>query len=329
MARYLGALYRNDKNDIDAIEYNGKTYKWKIGDKELKGSNWRENGEASGQTLVNKIVEDFRGENPSNKVGESINLKLVDKNNNKAEMKINFAKEYKVSEDGSALYDAVNKIADSDYKKGTVKLTTSVTGDGIALFNNSQGKKHVGVDLTIDLCGNEYTFNENSVGSTGTENQGFHLEKDNKVTIKNGTVSVTKENKKIQFLIQNYCDLTLKDLTLVGGNITSYIISCNNGNTVLKNVNISGTHEKLVGIDVMHWPLNSEGKPNYTIAPTVVINNNDSNKIDGKIDVYCDEKDHLETYGGKPTLTINGGKFTGVISDHGTGVIIDNAGVIK
>ena len=330
MARYLGALYRVDSGKtIEAIEYNGKTYKWKIGEKELKGSNWRENGEATGQTLVNKIVKDFREENPSNKVGESINLKIVDKNNNKAEIKINFAKEYKVSEGGKALSDAVNKIADSDYKKGTIKLTTSVTGDGIALFNNSHGKKHVGVDLTIDLCGNEYTFNEKSVGSTGTESQGFHLEKDNKVTIKNGTVSVSKENKKIQFLIQNYCDLTLKDLTLVGGDITSYIISCNNGNTVLKNVNISGTHKKLVGIDVMHWPLDDKGNTNYPTAPTLVINNTDSNTIAGSIDVYCDEKEHLETYGGKPTLTINGGKFTGVISDHGTGVIIDNAGVIK
>ena len=340
MARYLGALYRSDKNHtISAIKYNGKVYKWS--DKlNLYGSRWTndvDSTEAKGKTLVSNIVEDFRGSNPINKVGEAIELTLVGKNNKEVSVKLNFAKEYKVSEGDKALSDAVNKIADSDYKKGTIKLTTSVTGDGIALFNNSNGKKHVGVDLTIDLCGNEYTFNEKSVGSTGTESQGFHLEKDNKVTIKNGTVSVTKENKKIQFLIQNYCDLTLENLNLNGGSITWCVASFNNGNSKLSNVNISSLYKKgnvdkvgeLIGVDIMHWPLDGKGNTYYPTAPTLVINNTDSNTIAGSVDVYCDEKNHLETYGGKPTLTINGGKFTGVISDHGTGVIIDNAGVIK
>ena len=340
MARYLGALHRIDEGKtITAIKYNNNIYKWS--DKlSLEGSRWTKDvnsTEPKGNTLVSNIVGDFRGEKPTNKVGENIELTLVGKNNKEVSVKINFAKEYKVSEGEKALSDAVNKIADSDYKKGTVKLTKSVTGDGIALFNNSNGKKHVGVDLTIDLCGNEYTFNEKSVGSKGTESQGFHLEKDNKVTIKNGTVSVTEGNKKIQFLIQNYCDLTLENLNLNGGSITWCVASFNNGNSKLSNVNISSLYKKgnvdkvgeLIGVDVMHWPLDGEGNPYYPTAPTLVINNTDSNTIAGSVDVYCDEKNHLETYGGKPTLTINGGKFTGVISDHGTGVIIDNAGVIK
>ena len=283
MARYLGALYRVDSGKtIEAIEYNGKTYKWKIGEKELKGSNWRENGEATGQTLVNKIVKDFREENPSNKVGESINLKLVDKNNNKAEIKINFAKEYKVGNTEGELAKVVEKIASSDYKKGTIKLVDNSSGGGIGLF---VAKGHKDVDLTIDLGNHKYTMTSPSVGSPGTESQAFHLEKGNKVTVKNGSIVVDSSKNTTNMLFQNYCDLTLEDLDLVGGNSTQYIISSNYGDTILNNVSIKGTYTggKLTAIDLMHW----ENISYKDKAPTLVVNNSENKEIDGLIDDYC------------------------------------------
>ena len=201
---------------------------------------------------------------------------------------------------------AVDAVVNSDGTNNvTVKLLKNSSGNGI-IFKNSK-------NITIDLNGKTYTINGKLVGSPGTESNGFQLLEGNKVTIKNGNIETTNA----AILLQNYCDLTLENLNLKGGNPTKYVLSCNNGNTVLTNVNINGSHSSLVGIDVMHWQ--GDG---YEIAPTVVINNTDSNTIKGKVDVYCAESEHK---GEKPTLTINGGKFTGTISNsNGEGNIIDN-----
>jgi len=55
LARYLGALHRQDGATITSIVYGGVTYTW---DPEgtLLGSNWVD---SSGNTLVSKIVDDF------------------------------------------------------------------------------------------------------------------------------------------------------------------------------------------------------------------------------------------------------------------------------
>ena len=56
LARYLGALYRQDNGEsVKSIEYNGTEYTWNeaIG---LKGSNWANNG----TTLVSVITADYQ-----------------------------------------------------------------------------------------------------------------------------------------------------------------------------------------------------------------------------------------------------------------------------
>ncbi len=55
LARYLGALYRQDGSTVISIVYGGETYTWdaEVG---LQGSNWVD---SLGNTLVSKIVEDF------------------------------------------------------------------------------------------------------------------------------------------------------------------------------------------------------------------------------------------------------------------------------
>jgi len=55
LARYLGALYRQDISTIIEITYEGVTYTWdETGT--LKGSNWED---ASGNTLVSAMVADY------------------------------------------------------------------------------------------------------------------------------------------------------------------------------------------------------------------------------------------------------------------------------
>ena len=306
MARYLGALHRNDKGaSIKAIKYNGAIYTWDTKGT-LKGSNWK----YGSQTLVNKIVTDFR-ENAVNNEGQPINLVLVDANKNEANLSLNF-KSTLPAKVNSVYYDslakAVEAVTNAENKTGTVTLTKDSSGGGIGLFN---GKGHTGVNLTVDLAGHTYTMTSPSVGSPGTESQAFHLEKDNTVAVKNGNIVVSSKESGASMLFQNYCDLTLENLNLVGGDSTEYIISCNNGNTVLKNVNISGTHKNLVGIDAMHW------HKSYPTAPTVTINNNENNTVNGSIDVYCygEGKDDCLTES-KSKLLLNGGRYTGNIVKH-------------
>ncbi|MFA7628618.1 MAG: Ig-like domain-containing protein, partial [Candidatus Dojkabacteria bacterium] len=56
MARYLGALYRQDDATITSIVYAGKTYTWNTSGT-LLGSNWED---STGKTLVSQVTEDFQ-----------------------------------------------------------------------------------------------------------------------------------------------------------------------------------------------------------------------------------------------------------------------------
>lgn len=206
------------------------------------------------------------------------------------------------SEYYATLAEAVQAVVSSESKTGTVTLLKDTVGGGIGLFN---AKDAVNVNLTIDFGGFTYTCEDPAVGSVGTESQGFHLEKDNTVTLKNGTIKVSPDSKKTIMLIQNYCDLTLENLNLYGSDATQYMISSNYGDTVLKNVNIDGTNKKLVAIDLMHWL----GTGYADQAPTMQIQNDAGNTIKGSIDVYCYGTGAAECQD-KPTLTIYGGHYT-------------------
>lgn len=206
------------------------------------------------------------------------------------------------SEYYATLAEAVQAVVSSEGKTGTVTLLKDAAGGGIGLFN---AKDAVNVNLTIDFGGFTYTCDDPAVGSVGTESQGFHLEKGNTVTLKNGTIKVSPDSKKTIMLIQNYCDLTLENLNLYGSDATQYMISSNYGDTVLKNVNIDGTNKKLVAIDLMHWL----GTGYAGQAPTMQIQNDAGNTIKGSIDVYCYGTDAAECQD-KPTLTIYGGHYT-------------------
>lgn len=232
-----------------------------------------------------------------------------------------------------SLAKAVEAVVTSADKTGTVVLQKDATGSGIGLFNE-QG--HIGVNLTIDFGGHTYTCGDPAVGSSGTESQGFHLERDNTVVLKNGKIAVAEDSQKTIMLIQNYCDLTLEDLTLEGGAVTQYIVFSNYGDVVLNRVNISGKHNDLVALDVMHW----HGTGYEDKAPTLEVHNTSANMIQGKMDVYCyddnlgivqgcEDQSELTLYGGSYTVDPreylapgyvvkeNGGKF--IVSEKSSG----------
>lgn len=94
-----------------------------------------------------------------------------------------------------------------------------------------------GKNFTLDFGGHVYTLIGPGAGSEGTENNGFQLLKDSKITFKNGTVNIAPNAKDIKRIIQNYADLTLENMRFetknqVGGE--DYALSFNNGEIVFK-----------------------------------------------------------------------------------------------
>ena len=304
MARYLGALHRTKDSNIEAIEYNGKIYKWSKVLK-LKGSNWvlnvdsNETNTPNKNTLVSNIVSDANGEAP-------INLVLVDTNGNKANLTINFKSKFPAKVNDvyyETLAEAVESVTSSSNKTGEVKLTKDFTGRGIVIPSGS--------NITIDLENNIYTLNDPAVGSTGTETNGFQLLQDSEVTIKNGIINTSIESKNTKFIIQNYSNLMLEDITLEGSEITQIALSTNYGHVKLNNVGIKNDYKKdYIALDVYHW-VSNYGEAN----PTTVEISNSNKVINGKITVSCDGKEscnYCKTNNIKK-LKINSGEFKNIM----------------
>lgn len=97
-----------------------------------------------------------------------------------------------------------------------------ITGNGVR-FNDGQ-------NIVIDFNGKTYNVDK-TVGSAGTETNGFQLLKGSVVTLKNG--AMTSDTAKI--LLQNYCNLTLDGMTLdlSDKKQIQYVLSNNFGNTVI------------------------------------------------------------------------------------------------
>lgn len=114
-------------------------------------------------------------------------------------------------------YESLQEAVSEVPAGGTVALTDNVMGNGVKVDDNKE--------FTLDLGGFTYTVDGGLVGSAGTETNGFQLLQGNDITIKNGRIS----SDKALILIQNYSDLVLEDVDLVGGATTQYVLSNNCG----------------------------------------------------------------------------------------------------
>lgn len=68
-------------------------------------------------------------------------------------------------------------------------------------------------------------------GSPGTKTQAFQFLKDSNIYLKNGTI----ESDDAKMMIQNYSNLTLDNVKVIGGTKAQYVVSNNYGNVVFKN----------------------------------------------------------------------------------------------
>ena len=202
-----------------------------------------------------------------------------------------------ISRDGLA--DALQDVAVAGNKDVSIQIAQDVADvTGIKTAN--------GNSLKVDFGGNTVSVAQ-PVGSAGTETNGMQLLQGSTVTLKNGTYKPA--SAAVQILVQNYCDLTLEDVTLDGtsGSNCGYILSSNCGDVVIKgDTDIIASAGK-IALDVMHW----EGTGYEDEGTSITFDETMTGTVDGKIEVYCYRGGQTvkPVTDGGAALTIKGGTF--------------------
>lgn len=142
-------------------------------------------------------------------------------------------------------------------------------------------KVQSGQNVIIDFNGLTYNVTD-TVGSSGTETNGFQLLKGSTVKMMDG--KIVSQTAKI--LLQKYNDLTLEDMTLdmTESDSIDYVISNNNGTTTItgKTVIKADTSKGQVAFDVYYWPKNG-----YDTV-SVIFDENFTGEVSGKIEYASD-----------------------------------------
>ena len=210
------------------------------------------------------------------------------------------------------------KIGDIEYETLVEAVEAAVDGDTITVLRDCEGAG-IGLweatpkDITIDFNGYKYHIIGPAVGSKGTETQAFHLEKGSKVTLKNGAISAApKATSKITMLIQNYCDLTLDNMTCdcsENADIT-YVCSNNFGSLTVKGNTKIASASNRCAFDLW-FGLNKQGL--YDDGLTVTFGSDFTGTVDGKVEYGAQNVTRVPEWIERTKLEIYGGTFTGVV----------------
>lgn len=201
---------------------------------------------------------------------------------------------------GNKTYETVAGAVASvtDGTATTITLLRDASGDGIIIAS--------GRNITIDLNNHTYTVSGKTVGSSGTETNGFQLLRGANVTIKDGKIT----SDKAKILIQNYCNLTLQNVELDGRNLVGsvpYTLSLNCGK-----IQITGNTSILaetggVAFDLYYWP-----KGGYSEGVQVTVDT--TGTISGPVEVNTDSSGPAAA-AAKNSLTIQNVCFEGAFSN--------------
>lgn len=320
-----------------------------------------ENAKADGDKAPVEIVVEKKGDKVPNVTnGIKANADVVVAPAENVTVKVTTEGDAKVANGGKGT------VKDNDDKDITTKAAAQIgnikyftLADAIAAVKNDEVIKLIaevadakgitvpsGKNFTVDFGGFTYTCASDPAGSDGTKNQVFQLLKNSTITFKNGTINVKEDAKsQFRFIIQNYANLTLEDITLDGTNLAisdgrvNYTVSNNYGNVVFKGgTKIKAAATKGVAFDVCK----SNDNINYPEPPTVTVNTTDT--IKGQVEVTGGtlnvKAGTFETTGARrtsdanhqsPTLlvtsgnvTVNGGSFT---SEHDVAVRAEGGSV--
>ena len=227
----------------------------------------------------------------------------------------------------ATLAEAIAAAKDGD----TVTLLADCSGNGIQIKGNTFTTK----GLIVDFGGHTYTVGGVLVGSAGTGTNAFQLLQGNKITFQNGTIKGVSQNTKPAedtpdwhgapaIVIQNYCDLTLKNMTVSGGDETVYTMSNNNGDVVIEDTTINkgnaqGYTSPAFAFDVCRY--SSYPSVSVTVRGNSVINGNV--EISGEIGEGQSRQLNVEngTFNGTfsvadnvpANIAISGGTFTNAV----------------
>lgn len=204
----------------------------------------------------------------------------------------------KVTGSGKTTYFETLPKAVAAAKDGeTVTLLKDASGDGVVVPSGS--------NIVIDFAGYTYDIDGTTVGSTGTETNGFQLLKNSTIEFRNGTLT----SSKAKILIQNYSNLTLKDMTLDGTGLLGanpYVVSNNFGEVMITgNTSITAAPDGFA-FDVYYWPGGG-----YSEGVSVTLDT--TGTIIGNIEYASDKQGTADAYN-KASLTIINGKIDGEIS---------------
>ena len=198
-----------------------------------------------------------------------------------------------VAQIGTTKYTSLEEAIAAAQDGQTVTLLADCAGNGIKA---PQGK--FGTGLTVDFAGFTYTVDGATVGSSGTETNGFQLLKDNKITFQNGTIT----SAKAKILIQNYSNLTLDKMTLTLDNpnyASAYTLSNNNGNVVINDTTINANPAGAFAFDVCR----------YSSYPSVNVEVKGSSVINGNVEISASGSNAKEGF----SLKLTSGTMTGDI----------------
>ena len=192
-----------------------------------------------------------------------------------------------------SLVDAVKAAINKTDAK--IDVLKSSSGDGIEVKHPKK------LDLTIDFHGYTYDVSGKAVGSKGYESQAWHIEKESKLTLMNGTLEAS--SKSVAMLFQNYSNLTLDNMVLNAQKTGfAYVMSNNNGDVVIKDTTIFAA-AGMVAFDVCRYA-------DY-VGPMVTVKGN--SVINGKVEISSSgAKD-----GAQHELVIENGTFNGAIESVG------------
>lgn len=227
------------------------------------------------------------------------------------------------------------KTSDERSQTYTIELLRDATGSGFGVgydkIKNGTTEGNNPVHINIEMNGHTYTVSKPTVGSSGTETNGLQLLKGSTVTFKNGTLnSVTGADSLPNggILIQNYCNLTLENVTLdtsANSNI-SYVISNNFGSLTAKGNTVIKAADGKVAFDLWYG-MNDKGL--YDDGVSVTFGTDFTGSVTGKIEYGAANRASTMQWPEKTKLTIESGKFevTFVDSNAKDGVALADANI--
>ena len=238
----------------------------------------------------------------------------------------------------TAVEDGAFEVEGTKYATLAEAIAAVKEGGIITLTSNVDNAEGIAVDegknFTIDFGGHTYTVKTPGAGSPNTETNAFQLLKDSTITMKNGTIRISADNKQngdkkpIMRIIQNYANLTLENMTFYAQNQAGgedYPLSFNNGAVVFKgNTSIITSSDSNIAFDVCKF--------NDYPSATVTFDESYTGTINGKI-VYdaTDASTHKLTINGngtfgkieasskgeeaaKDAIEVSGGRFTAPVN---------------